>query len=205
MISRFQRFTLTAVASAALLACWANTASAVELHSEIAHTEWLGSQVGEDAETFNAGSWRCKSATYAGTTSSATGTRVEVLPAWSGCTAFAFVNVTRDVNGCRYVLYNTGVMDIVCPAGSAMVITAFNCYITIPAQTGLKTVSYTNEGSGSSRDIKVSTSITGLKYSQESKSFPGCVTGNFTNGTIQGTTTFKGVNTAGEQVGIWVQ
>jgi len=45
--------------------------------------------------------------------------------------------------------------------------------------------------------------VSGIKYTQDSKSFPGCTNGTFTNGTFVGEGLARGQNTTGEQVGIW--
>jgi hypothetical protein len=194
---------LTVVALMAAMALSVSAASAAEFHSEVAHTSLSGSQIGTDVFTVNAGTVKCTEATYTGTQSAETAKTVKVLPKYSGCTAFSFVNTTIDVNGCEYEFSgeNTDVNIVNC--ATPITVTAFNCWVTVGAQSGLKSVTYTNEGSGTSRDVKVKVAITGIKYTQHSKSFPGCSSGTFTNGSYTGEATVKGANTAGEQVGIW--
>jgi len=96
-------------------------------------------------------------------------------------------------------------MDVLCEAGQAIAITGASCYVKIGAQTGLKSVAFTNEGTGSERDLKLKLAISGLKYTQESKAAPGCTNGTFLNGSYSVSATVKATGTAGEWVGIWVE
>ncbi|HEX7278111.1 MAG TPA: hypothetical protein VF255_00680 [Solirubrobacterales bacterium] len=190
----------------------ASAALAAEGHSEVVHTELRGEQhAGEDTESFNAGTVRCSHATYTGTSSSATQTELVVAPAYTGCKAFGFVNTTIDTAGCTYVFRfgagtatQSGTTSLDCQPGQAITRTGFNCWITIGSQGPLPGVTYTSQGSGTTRDITIDGNITGITYAQHSKSFPGCTNGTFNNGTYTGATTIRGFNTVGEQVGIWV-
>ncbi|HEX7278555.1 MAG TPA: hypothetical protein VF255_02920 [Solirubrobacterales bacterium] len=208
---------LALVAVFAMSALSAASASAVEFHSSVAHTELRGEQhAGEDTFTVNAGTVRCSHATYTGTETSATATTQSVTPAYTGCKAFGFVNTTIDTNGCSYRFDSNGNnVDIICP-GNPITVTAFNCWVTVGSQENLGTVTYTNVAGQTTKnekeevigvhedDVTVDVNITGIKYTQHSKSFPGCTNGTFTNGTYTGSATVRGFNTAGEQVDIWV-
>jgi hypothetical protein len=206
MMRKIRRSVLLVVAAMALFAVSVSSAAGEEFHFDTEHAVISGQQSGEDVYTFNAGTWSCKTKSYSGTSTVVTTTTLSLTPSFAECVAFKFTNPTLDLNGCSYQYHtqkegtSTRSMSIVCPEGKSMVLTVFNCYVTIPAQSGLTSVTYADEGSGKSRDVKVSHSITGLKYTQESKSFPGCTGGTFTNGTYSGTTTLKAANTAGEQV-----
>jgi len=186
----------------------ATFASATEFHAGTApHTLWSGTQVGEDVLSLKAGTLRCKKISSSGTTTVATATTVDLTPSFSECTAFGFVSTTVDANGCTYRLHtakegsSTQGTSILCPEGKAIVITAFNCEVSIPAQGVLGTVTYTNtEG-----DITADLNITGVKYTQVSKSFPGCTNGTFTDGTYKGTTTLTATDTAGTAKETWVE
>jgi hypothetical protein len=198
-----------ALAAVMAMAAFASPASAAEFHSEVAHTEIKGEQEEAlDVFTTNAGTVKCNTATYTGTTSAVTTSEITVTPAYSNCTAFGFVNTPIDTNNCHYTFTsNPGtppVMHIVCPS-APITVTAFNCWVTVGSQTVNSGITYTNSGVGSARDITVDKTISGLTYTQHSKSFPGCSIGTFTNGTFTGSTTIKGTNTAGTQVGIWWQ
>ena len=177
------------------------SAPAAEFHAgDSPHTLWSGSEVGTDIFTVKAGTVNCNEITYAGTTTVATTTTLDLSPSFKGCTGFGFVNTTIDPNGCSYRLHtgkegsSTQGTSIVCPEGKeGIVVTAFNCWVTIPPQSGLKTVTYTN-GEG---DITVDFNLAGVKYTQTSKSFPGCTNGTFTDGKYVGTTTLQATDTAG--------
>jgi hypothetical protein len=198
------------LASLALAGGVAATASAAEFHSEQTHTELAGEQhAGEDTVVFNAGTWKCNTVTYSGTQSAATTNTIEVAPFYSNCTAFGFVSVAIDVEGCKYLFATNagtteeGKFSIQCPAGKAITVTAFNCYIKTGTQGPLTTVTFTDKNTGASRDITLDLNLSGIVYSQESKSFPGCTGGNFSNGTWSGAATVVGHTTAGTQVGMW--
>lgn len=176
-----------------------------DFHSEVGHTIWMGTQIAEDVLTFNAGTVKCKEKNYAWTTSAVTNSTLNLAPMFIGCTAFGFANATYDANGCQFQYHDIGTMSIVCPEGKPMVVTGFNCHVSIPAQVGLTGVNYTNEGTGKSSDIRISQSTGGLKYTQESKSPPGCTNGSFTNGKVSAESTIKGADTNEEQVGVWIE
>jgi hypothetical protein len=190
----------------AMSALSASAASAGEFHSEVAHTTLTGSQIGEDVFNVTAGTVKCKEATYSGTQSSATTTTVTVKPAYSECTAFTFVGATIDVGTCEYEFSgdNTKVNIVNC-GSTPITVTAFNCWVTVGNQNGLESVAYTNEGAGTSRDVKVAVNISNVTYTQHSKSFPGCSNSTMNNGSYIGEATVRGFNTEGAQVGVWRQ
>jgi hypothetical protein len=190
------------------LAAFSSSAMATEFHSETAHTIISGEQPPEknDVFTVKAGTVTCKSATYSGTTSSVTTGEVTVTPKYSECTAFGFVNSPIDVpSTCDYRFTPSTAakqLDIVCTSTEKITVTAFNCWVTVGTQS-TNGITYTNAGAGATRDITVDANVTGLAYTQHSKSFPGCTNGSFTDGTYVGSGTVKGANTEGKQVGIW--
>lgn len=162
------------------------------------------------AMTFNAGTVTCGSGSFTGTSTGTTVSEVTGTPFYSECTAFGFVSAQIDVNGCTRT-YTTATtptpatavrLHINCKAGSSIKITAFNCHVSIGPQT-LTGVTYTNQGAGSTRDIYVHTNSSSIKYTQESKSFPGCTNGTFTNGTYKSAITLIAVDTFDKHVGIW--
>jgi hypothetical protein len=199
------------------LAGFSSSAMATEFHSETAHTIIKGEQPegSNDVFTVNAGKVTCTSATYAGTTSAVTTPEVTVTPTYTGCTAFGFVNTTIDVPGGNVAAGANGGCDyrftpstassqlhIICGAGEVINVTAFNCWVTIGSQT-TGGITYTNSGAGTARDVTVNANISGIVYTQHSKSFPGCSNGTFSNGTYVGKGTVKGQTTTGAAVGIW--
>jgi len=86
------------------------------------------------------------------------------------------------------------------PSGcGSITLESSSCAWTVPAQTGLK-ASFTNEGTGSKRTIKVKAEATGIKYTRSKKT---CGEGTHTNGTWSGFWMLKGT-VAGSQVGVYV-
>jgi hypothetical protein len=156
---------------------------------------------------------KCGEATYSGTLAVATTTTASSEAAYGECVAFGFANTPITMNGCTYRFHveavvsgkNEGSVDIVCPSNKVIEVEAFNCTVTIGSQNGLKSVTFTNEGSGTARDIKIDVNLTGIKYTQHGKGFFPCTSGSFTNGTYTGVATVSGEDEFGEPVGIWVE
>lgn len=218
-----------AVSMAAVLAMSlvaASGASAGEYHSEVESTTLSGSQIGTDVFTTNAGTVKCNEATYTGSQTGKTSSEVTINPTYSECTAFGFAGATVEVNMCHYV-YNGGVehlfsptrikaatLKIVCNTTEGKEITVVaklagvtKCTVHIPPQEGLQETTFDNEGAGSSRDIRATVNVTGIKYSQTAGTGIGaCKTeNNLTNGTYVGEATIKGFDSGGTQKGIWAE
>ena len=206
---------LALVAVFALSAMSAATASAELFHAG-AHGTVIGQNVGEEEFTTAAGTVKCKSATYTGTSATSTPGSQIVTPAYKECTAFGFVNTTIDVGTCQY-RFNTPVgttstIDIINCGANGVVVTAFNCEVTVPNQNGLSHVTWENVGGSSPHHIRANVTISGITYIQHSKSFPGCSTAGtngvatslYHNGTVHGTATAKAFNTSGIQVSLTV-
>jgi hypothetical protein len=204
-----RRLVTLLVAAAVLLPLFSTSpVLADELHSEVSHTILSGSQIGETTFTFNAGSVKCKQATNEGTTETATLITFKITIHFNECTAFGFVNSKVDATPCWILVHLRIILPKIKPTWECepiepMAVTAFNCEVTVPAQELNGSAELVNSGSGKSRDVRLNLSITGMHYIQHSKSFPGCTSGTFTNGTLAQSVTLKGSNTAGEQVGIW--
>jgi hypothetical protein len=205
MIRKLKTFGLALGAVLALGALSATTAPAASFHSEAAHTTLSGSQMvaTDDVWTINAGTIRCGYTSYSGTTTAATTETITVTPAYSECTAFGFVNAPIDVNGCTYT-FNAGNDDLIiaCPVGKTITVTAFNCHVSVGSQSIASSITYDNAGSGNFREVWPTLNLSGLKYTQVSKSFPGCTNGAFTNGTFKGSLDVRGTGTSGF-VGVW--
>lgn len=180
-------------------------AIAGEFHSEIGtDTAIKASQVGTDVTTVNGGTWKCNEITYSGTQVGATATTIKVVPRFSECSAFGFVNIPIDSQQCTYEFSgDNSNMVIACPATEPLTVTSFNCWVTIPSQTIVGGVTYANTGSGSSRDLDITLNLSGFHYIQHSKSFPGCSNGTRTDGKETGQITLLGFTTGGAQTGVW--
>ena len=206
---------LALVAVFALSAMSAATASAELFHAG-AHGTVVGTNVGEEVFTTTAGTVKCKSATYTGTSATNTPGSQTVKPVYKECTAFGFVNTVIDPGTCEYrfntPVNTTSTVDIINCGANGVVVTAFNCEVTIPNQTGLSHVVFSNVAGSSPEHIQANVTISGITYIQHSKSFPGCneagtngvKTSLHHEGTYHGTNTIKAFNTAGTQVNLTV-
>jgi hypothetical protein len=210
-------FAMSAVAASAAFA-------AVEFHSEVATTTLKGEQVGTNV--FHAGAGHdveCTTAKYEGTTTAATVPKVEVRPTFSGCRAFGFATTDVNTNSCTLFIeaeaqkgyYENSTHTGVC---SAIVLTptflgSSVCTVNIKPGTTKYALDLTNEvtidepepkkfvETPTTRDIKVTSTATGVPY--EEVSGGGCGVGSGTNGELTGSVTTKGFNSLGAQVGIW--
>lgn len=103
--------------------------------------------------------------------------KLAVAPSYAGCVQKdGKASMSVNMNGCQFQFragnetskdqYN-GTVDIG-PAGCGpIVISGQACTQKIPAQTGFSGLSYENVGSGASQYFKVSTALTGIKFTSE--------------------------------------
>ncbi len=206
-----------------------SSAAAWQFHSEIAPLKVTGSiDSGADVFELDAGTVSCSTVSYTGTVGNLTATTWMLSPSYSGCIAFGFANTVISMNGCEYLLHaeateggiNKGSMDIACPSGKevTIVVSSFGttkCTIHIPPQTGLRTLRFTNIGTGTTREITVDLNISGaaggggLKYSQTAGTgFGACSNATNTSlGSYNGLASLTGEADFGTEghVGIYAQ
>jgi hypothetical protein len=188
-----------------------------KLKSEGTPTVLTGKQhAGNDVVTIDAGTLSCNEATYTGEAVGTEVVEVTVTPTYSECKVFGFLAATVDTNGCQYkfsVLEKEesnfeGSVDLVCPEGKKMEVTAPGCRVTIGPQSNLKKVTYTNLGSGATREVTVDVSLTGIAY-EEHKVSPSfsCAneTGATNNGKFEASALVTGETGGGTHRGIWVE
>jgi hypothetical protein len=189
-----------------------SSASAVEFHAESAPALVRGSATEGMKLTTTAGSAGCTAESYLGKMELSNQSTLAMGAEYSGCTAFGF-GATWAMNECEYVLHaGGGTVDIACPAGHEITITATSfgttkCIVHVPPQTGLGAITYDNEGTGSTRDFKVTFNVTGIRYTHTAGTGIGACTpgGSGTTGTLQGTVTTTGSTLNGAfHIGIWV-
>lgn len=185
---------LAFVAMFAVSAVTAAVASADDFTAEKYPVTLTGKNLAaNDQFIMTTGTVNCKTASYTGTVSAAT-TRVVVTPSYSNCTAFGFPAII-DVNGCRYEFNigagTTGDADIGCDIGTAITVTAISagtvkCNVFISGQTLITgTMTYSNTGSGTTREVVVNASLSGIDYSHVGGTGVGaCTFGTGTNGTL---------------------
>ncbi len=157
-----------------------------------------------------AGSFECKKNTNSGTATSGASS-VLVTPTYSECTCIG-VACTIDTNGCQFRLNigagTTGPADVVCPGGSTITLTNTKCTLHIGSQTGLSTITYSNTGSGTTREIGLSFGINAqIKYSHtEGTGIGKCTTGSGTTGSLSGTVSVTGeIDGGSTHLGIFVE
>lgn len=184
-------------------------ASAAEFHAESGETKLSGTQIGESTFTVNAGTVSCKSASYTGFVAPATTSQVTIAPTYSECKLEPIGTATVTMNGCAYVFYASGTGDIECPEGKKIEVVAklfgvTKCTVTVGAQSGLSSVTYTNMGSGTTRTIQGDVSISGGSYVQDAGSGLGaCKHETPSNATVNCQVNIQGSNNSNEQKGIW--
>jgi hypothetical protein len=113
---------------------------------------------------------------------------VAATSTYTNCEAFGFVSATVNMEGCSYLAHATSststTVDVVCPAGQSIKITASTCKVEIKGQTGLKSVGTANSGGS----IVLKPNIGGIAYTVTQDGFlcPFGGTGNKTGATVTG-------------------
>jgi len=187
----------------------AGKGSCVPFHSEGTHTTITAQQTSNWVLTTEAGTTTCTKASFTATAEASSFEAITATPTLSGCitkTIFGSLSVTAMFNGCDWRL-GTSSYQLQCPEGKSLTIIGPEsgpfCTITVPAQTFASGVTYTDTGSGSSRDMDLALNLSAISYSATGSfcSKPG----SFTNGKLTNGMTVQGENTAAAQVGIWTE
>ncbi len=214
MIRSIKALGLGLLAAFALSAVTASTASAnPTFHSEFAGIFLTGGQTGIVANvlTTDLGEMKCKVVQFSGSQGAMTTTTMTLKPKYEECKV-GMSNATVTLNGCAYTFHLEeqaepieARMGIECPfAGGKIEIHVGECTITVPAQEPRKTVTFTNEGAGTTRSVVADLNVSGLHYVEHGA---GCANPNLTteNGTYTGVITVKGEDSEEHHVGIWVE
>lgn len=217
MIRNLKALGFAAVVSVAIGAVVATAASAETLrfYAEAMPASLKGGSA-EDQLTTTLGKAQCKEAGYTGALGEVGATTVELTPTYSTCTAFGFP-AEVSTNGCKYRLRGgkieganrEGTVDIVCPAGKEITVVAkaagtTKCTLSVPAQSGLGTVTYTNV-EGSSLEITAKLSLEKIEYTHVAGTGLGkCPSGAASNGVYAGTATIEGETEAEASNGVAV-
>jgi hypothetical protein len=186
MTRTFKSLILAGILAISALA--ASSASAAEFMSEGENATLNGSQVNTHTLKTTAGELTCSTVDFSASIAWRTGLSISFNLTMDGCHFVIFgstISATVNMNGCTYTYYASGQADIVCPAGKKIVVTGAGCTVEIGAQTGKKSVSYTNNGT----HIDISTNLSGISYNHSGFT---CGTGSGTTGTFTGTTTLEG-------------
>ena len=196
---------LALVAALALTALAVSSASAAEFHSESEHTSLTGSQEVRNTFSVNAGTVHCETATFSGTSNSATTTELKIVPTFQGCkittVTLETLEAVVDWPHCWIILTPSGIKHIGCTISLTIRVTAPLCTITVHPQT-ISSDDFTNVGAGTTRSVTLTSTATGIAYTQSSLC-PGGGGGSFTNGTYSGAIATTCANTLGFHVGCW--
>jgi hypothetical protein len=172
MIRNLKSLGLALVAVLAMSAVVASAAQAVPSFTASAYPATATGSNSKGSETFTLdhSTVQCDSHFVTNSLAAASST-LTVTPTYSNCEAFGF-SATVNPEGCTYVFHATeqvaaGVynhhVDVVCPTGKSIKITAATCSAEVKAQTGKTTATTTNLGGGSvtvQPNVVVSTTVT---------------------------------------------
>jgi len=184
-------------------------ARGAEFHSSASHTFKTHTPKSSIVLTTTAGQETCET-TSKQTTVSATSWKSEQLSSGgeggggggtSGCHLVIFGSTFSggmSMNGCVYVYGANGTMGFSCPEGSQVEMVIPGCTLKYPAQEGLSSISYANNGN----HIDITLNVKGIKYTHSGFT---CGTGSASNGTLTGTETASGIDTEGKSVKLWYE
>jgi hypothetical protein len=178
---------------------WASQARAAEFHSETAPTELSGTQTTAFKFTTKTGTFQCSKFTVSGSVAATTASQIELTPKFSECTGLGFA-ATFDPE-LKFKVTWAGVLPLEHIIGRLKITNMF-CTITIEAQL-LSGISFTNTGSGTTREFHIAVNDSSVTYSQ---SGPACGggSGTYLDGLLSGTIKLTGKTTSsGAHVGIW--
>jgi hypothetical protein len=179
------------------------SASAAEFEVEgTAPVTVLGKQVGGEAPVFtlDGSKVECEKVEFEGTMAGISQTTLEVVPKYSSCKAFGFLEATVSMNGCKYKFLQptgsgpfSGQMSIVCPEGTIKIVAA-TCEVQIGAQGPLSgTVTHEDLGTTPIR-LGTKAALEKLTYNRTKDGF-GCPltgTGVKEDGKYSGGAEFEG-------------
>jgi hypothetical protein len=213
MTRKIKGLGLAFVAIAAMSMVAVSAAQASEVHATTAATSVsaFAQQLTQNVFITNAGSVKCTQATLEGTVNDQ-GQSAEQLTAIEGtatatyatCQAFGQA-AAIDMNGCKFTFTNNNgaqppvttalraYIDITgCTTGKSIEVTPqLNCVLTVPEQHNLGHVGFTNEGTAPNEDVKLTATVTGIKY-QSHEECPSMIpTETRTDGQFTGTTTLQ--------------
>jgi hypothetical protein len=184
-----------------LIALAAPSAGASVFAAEGYPAQLSGEQTEQVTIGSEAGTIKCSETTVSGTLEEGPNGAVALTPTFKSCTAFG-IAATIVVNGCQLVGHSgaetgseifAGTMDVTCPAEKAIVITTATCEMQIGPQTGLSSLTLTDE-TGGTRKVGVGFGLTGVAYTvtKDGAFCPFSGTGAKTNGTMGGKVSFGG-------------
>jgi hypothetical protein len=221
MIRKLKAIAPALVATLAMGSVAAPASSADDLTSETTPLTLTGRQTGGgDVLTMTAPTIRCKEINYAASSAVTPTTAVSVTPSYpektaggeQNCSGFGFP-ATVETHGCtyRYTVNaaTTGGLEIICPVGQEITFTlksagVTKCTIHVPAQSFPASITYSNTGAGTTREINVAANIAGaLAYKHTAGTGIGACTTGSGSGSYSGAGIVTGEN-GGTHVGIFL-
>jgi len=216
MIHNLRVLGLGIMAVLAMSAVAASAASADTLTSESSPVRITAKETGSGfVWTFTAGTVKCKEATYTAASVATPTTTATMTPSYpakttggeQNCTGFGFP-AEINTNGCVYRstigAATTGNMEISCPEGKEITITAASagvtkCVVHFGSQTFIGITTYSNTGSGTTREVEDTTNgVKIVKYKHTAGTGVGsCTSGSSSEGSYTSTTIWTGENLAG--------
>jgi hypothetical protein len=181
-------------------------------HAEVEDTILTGSQGTEvpTVLTTDKGELKCEIVKFSGTWATTTNTTLTLKPTWENCKMGGITTFVTS-NGCAFLFHlglNTETfeskVDLECPVGKLLEVEPGFCTITIPPQTGLQQVTFTNEGETTTRSLIADLNVSGIDYKEHGAECGSEGEETATNGTLTGRITIKGEKAGGQHVGIWV-
>jgi len=206
MIRKLQSFALLLGALLALSGLMASAAGASVFTAEKVPATLTGVQDGPYKIEATGLAIECKSVAMQGTVESTTVETVKIIPLLSECSAFGFATATITGFGaeaCYLVLHANGTGDLVCPAGKDVTLEAGTCTVHMPAQNGVKTITFTKAEREGKSALTVDMALDNL-HGTHTDGFlcPFNGGGTFTGTKASGTGLVWGENAEGAPIGI---
>jgi hypothetical protein len=160
---------------------------------------------GSEVFTTEGGKVECDSHFITHSINEATST-ITTTPTYTNCEAFGFLSATVNTEGCSYVSHATQTdasgtthwwtahVDVACPAGQSIKVTASTCKVEIKAQTGLTTDDIEKDFTDPT-GVHITHTEEGIAYTVTQDGFlcPFGGTGNKTGGKYSGGVTLNRV------------
>ncbi|HEX5593650.1 MAG TPA: hypothetical protein VFX35_09930 [Solirubrobacterales bacterium] len=217
MIGNLKAFSLALVSMLALGAVVAASASA-QFEAESVPVRATRSANTTQAFTYNTGDGitvQCTTVGGSGEQTVTPSTDFRFNPTYTGCTVPA-INGKAEVNmtGCGYTFTSAAkatsmTTHIVCPEGKSIDITIFDsfgshlCTLNVGPQTPAGTITGSNLGSGTTREVKIASNLSGIVGTRTGSSFCGPATS--ITGCYKGEVTTTGENpTTNAHIGIFL-
>jgi hypothetical protein len=162
MVRKFKALGLALVAICAMGAMTASAASALTF-TTTAGAEIKGEEVGNTVFTITGREVLCKDSTYVGTAPASAFTTLTVTPTYKECEPLNATITGFGAGECDFLLHSNGVADLICAAGKEVTINMGPCVTHIPAQTGLKSITYDTAESGGIKHLTLTLNITKIK------------------------------------------